>query len=86
MVLGFVLVMLLLGSLNKRQLALPSGFQMQALPAGGSGPMSLSAPRPALAALEARSDPHEDRVLKLADTNPRAVADVVQTWMREEDQ
>ena len=55
------------------------------LPAGGGG-MALSAAAAPMAALESRPDPHEDRVLKLADTNPRAVADVVQTWMREEDQ
>jgi len=42
------------------------------------------APAPALPALEPASDPNEDRVIKLATANPRAVADVVQTWMREE--
>jgi flagellar biosynthesis/type III secretory pathway M-ring protein FliF/YscJ len=36
-------------------------------------------------ALQPGSDPHEERVLRLADANPRAVADVVQTWMREEE-
>ena len=34
--------------------------------------------------LEPTADPHASRVLALADQNPRAVADVVQTWMREE--
>jgi flagellar biosynthesis/type III secretory pathway M-ring protein FliF/YscJ len=38
-----------------------------------------------LPALEAASDPREERILKLAELNPRAVADVVQTWMREEE-
>ncbi len=81
-VLAFVLVMLLLRSLSKRQLALPSGQMLQALSAGGA----LALPRaPALPALEAASDPQEERVLQLASANPRAVAEVVQTWMREEE-
>jgi flagellar M-ring protein FliF len=81
-VLAFVLVMLLLRSLSKRQLTMPA-FSLQALPAGGIAP---ALPRPnALPALEAATDPQEERVLKLAEANPRAVADVVQTWMREED-
>ncbi len=84
-ILGFVLVMLLLRSLSKRQLALPAPQPYPAL----SGPMHAAAlpsvPQPALPALETGSDPREERVLKLAEANPRAVADVVQTWMREED-
>ena len=83
-VLGFILVMLLLRSLSKRQLALPMPQALHALPAGGSA--ALSAPAMALGALEPGSDPQEDRVLRLAEGNPRAVADVVQTWMREEEQ
>ena len=82
-VLGFVLVMLLLRSLGKRQLSLTAFGSLQALTAGGIAP---GLPRPnALPALEAASDPQEERVLKLAQSNPRAVADVVQTWMREEE-
>ncbi len=82
-VLGFVLVMLLLRSLGKRQLSLPMPHQAQMLPAAAgyaSLPMADAMP-----ALQPASDPHEERVLKLADANPRAVADVVQTWMREEE-
>jgi flagellar M-ring protein FliF len=81
-VLGFILVMLLLRSLSKRQLALPSPAMVQALPA----PLTAAAipAAPPLPALEPASDPSEERVLKLAQSNPRAVADVVQTWMREE--
>jgi len=84
-VLGFVLVMLLLRSLGKRQLTLPMPAQHQMLAAGAGAGMSALPPLPAMPALEPASDPHEDRVLKLADANPRAVADVVQTWMREEE-
>ena len=81
-ILAFVLVMLLLRSLSKRQLALPTF----------AAPRLLSEPMmPALAnvsvpmqELAPSRDPHEARVLSLADQNPRAVADVVQTWMREE--
>lgn len=82
-VLGFILVMLLLRSLSKRQLALPMPQPIQALPAAVT-PAVISGPA-ALAALEPGKDPHEERVLKLAESNPRAVADVVQTWMREEE-
>jgi flagellar M-ring protein FliF len=81
-VLAFVLVMLLLRSLSKRQLSLPTFAQPRVL----SDPMmpalaNVSVPMPELAPSR---DPHETRVLTLADENPRAVADVVQTWMREE--
>jgi flagellar M-ring protein FliF len=85
-VLAFVLVMLLLRSLGKRQLALPGlgmHMQPQALGAGYAAP-ALNPGLP-MQALEPSSDPHEERVLKLADANPRAVAEVVQTWMREEE-
>ncbi|MGE3073771.1 MAG: flagellar basal-body MS-ring/collar protein FliF [Dehalococcoidia bacterium] len=82
-VLGFVLVMLLLRSLSKRQLTLPMPQQPAMLPAGaGFAPLAAV---PDMPALQPASDPHEERVLKLADANPRAVADVVQTWMREEE-
>jgi flagellar M-ring protein FliF len=85
-VLAFVLVMLLLRSLSTRQLALPAPYQMQALPAGAmSMTNAIAAPMP-LDALQPAGDPQEDRVMKLAEVNPRAVADVVQTWMREEEQ
>jgi flagellar M-ring protein FliF len=81
-VLGFILVMLLLRSLGKRQLALPAPAMRPALAAPASAVAIASAPP--LPALEPASDPGEERVLKLAQSNPRAVADVVQTWMREE--
>ena len=83
-VLAFVLVTLLLRSLAKRQLELPAGQAMQMLP--GAAMQPALAPGIQLQALEAATDPHEDRVFKLADANPRAVADVVQTWMREDAQ
>jgi flagellar M-ring protein FliF len=81
-VLAFVLVMLLLRSLSKRQLSLPTFAPPRVL----SEPMmpalaNVSVPMPEL---EPSRDPHETRVMSLADQNPRAVADVVQTWMREE--
>ncbi|MEO8540267.1 MAG: flagellar basal-body MS-ring/collar protein FliF, partial [bacterium] len=82
-VLGFILVMLLLRSLGKRQLTFPAPHQTPLLAAA-----SAFAALPAvddMPALQAASDPHEERVLRLADANPRAVADVVQTWMREEE-
>ncbi|MBI5947945.1 MAG: flagellar M-ring protein FliF [Chloroflexi bacterium] len=80
-VLAFVLISLLLKSLAKRQATAPSYAPVLApVPA-----MAGLAPGPALPALEAAPDPQEERVFKLADANPRAVADVVQTWMREED-
>lgn len=82
-VLAFILVMLLLRALGKRQLALPMQHQPVMLPAAAALaalPMSDDMP-----ALQPASDPHEERVMKLADANPRAVADVVQTWMREEE-
>ncbi|MGE5596804.1 MAG: flagellar basal-body MS-ring/collar protein FliF [Hyphomicrobiales bacterium] len=81
-VLAFILVMLLLRSLSKRQLALPGPQQALALPAGYAASVAGAAPLPAL---ESPNDPQEERVLKLAEGNPRIVADVVQTWMREED-
>lgn len=82
-VLAFVLVTLLLRSLAKRQLELPAGHGMPML-ASPAFQAALGAPAIQLQALEAAADPHEDRVFKLADANPRAVADVVQTWMRED--
>lgn len=90
-VLGFVLAMLLLRSLSKKQQAFgaaPSAYRATVLAGAqvGGGPRRQSFPTAApLPALEAASDPQEDRVLRLADANPRAVADVVQTWMREEE-
>ncbi len=90
-VLGFVLAMLLLRSLTKRQQAFspaPMGHRATVL-AGAYGQPGSSRqsfpPAAPLPALEAATDPQEDRVLRLADGNPRAVADVVQTWMREEE-
>ncbi len=82
-VLGFILVMLLLRSLGKRQLTLPAPHQAPLLQAATAFP-TLS-PVDDIPALQPASDPHEERVLRLADANPRAVADVVQTWMREEE-
>ncbi|OAI40687.1 hypothetical protein AYO38_05380 [bacterium SCGC AG-212-C10] len=85
-VLGFVLVMLLLRSLGKRQMALPSPYMATALAGAGAGGYELDSPmREQLPAIQAGSDPAEERVMKLADSNPKAVADVVQTWMREEE-
>ena len=82
-VLGFILVTLLLRNLSKRQLTLPMPHQPAMLPAAA---MAASLPMPeSMPALHAAPDPHEERVMRLADANPRAVADVVQTWMREED-
>jgi flagellar M-ring protein FliF len=81
-VLAFVLVMLLLRSLARRQMAIPHTAQLHALPAGAA--MGAIAAAVHLPALEAAADPAEERVMKLAEVNPRAVADVVQTWMREE--
>jgi len=82
-VLGFILVMLLLRSLGKRQLALPMPQAQQRIAAPV---MAAALPGvESMPALQPATDPHEERVLKLADANPRAVADVVQTWMREED-
>jgi len=90
-ILAFILVMLLLRSLGKRQFALPAGHQPALLPAG-SAPGSLTAGvlaalpmTDALPNFETGADPHEERIHKLAEANPRAVADVVQTWMREGD-
>lgn len=81
-VLAFILVMLLLRALGKRQLALPSPAMALALPGGYGAQISGQPPLPAL---EAPVDQQEERVMKLAESNPRAVADVVQTWMREEE-
>ena len=82
-VLAFVLITLLLRSLSKRQLEFANNPQMPMLSAP-SMQVALGSPKFQLQALEAATDPHEERVLKLADANPRAVADVVQTWMRED--
>ncbi len=88
-VLGFILVMLLLRSLSKRQFAfLPTPMQPQLASGFAPGVAALAAlpnGQENLPALQQASDPHEERVLKLAEANPRAVANVVQTWMREGD-
>jgi flagellar M-ring protein FliF len=81
--LAFILVMLLLRSLSNRQFAVPSPAYRQ--PALAEGPVFPSiAPGVPVPALEPTSNPHEERVYNLASSNPRAVAQVVQTWMREE--
>jgi len=81
-VLAFVLVMLLLRSLSKRQGTMPTAMDQMMLAAA----MPAALPAPArLPALESAPDPQEERILQLASHNPRAVADVVQTWMREEE-
>ena len=74
----------MLRSLSKRQLALPMPnlAQPQMLPAATMASLPGVQQMPALQPVQ---DPHEERVLRLADANPRAVADVVQTWMREEE-
>ncbi len=82
-VLAFVLVMLLLRSLSKRQLSLPPIAPPRVLPEMQMMPALANATAP-MPELEPTADPHASRVLALADQNPRAVADVVQTWMREE--
>lgn len=85
-VLAFVLLMLLMRSLSKRQLMLAAPQQPSYLVQGAT-PLALEAPQPTpqqLAQLNVSSDPHETRVFTLAESNPRAVADVVQTWMRED--
>lgn len=82
-VIAFILVMLLLRALTRRQLALPAPMQQAALPAAYAAASIPSSPD--LPALESPADPQEERVLRLAEANPRAVADVVQTWMREEE-
>lgn len=82
-VLGFILVMLLLRSLSKRQFTLPMPAHSPMLPAAAA--LAALPAAEDIPALQPASDPHEERVLRLADNNPRAVADVVQTWMREEE-
>jgi flagellar M-ring protein FliF len=87
LILGFVLVTLLLRNLSKRQaLGLPAPVRMPQLAAVAAHAGALAAPMYAepLPALEAPADPEEERVFTLADQNPRAVANVVQTWLREE--
>jgi flagellar M-ring protein FliF len=79
-ILGFILVTLLLRSLGRRQAFV--GRPEYAL-AAGYAPASLPPGQP-LPAIEVGSDPQEERIFQLAASNPRAVAEVVQTWMREE--
>jgi flagellar M-ring protein FliF len=85
-ILGFILVMLLLRSLSGRQLRLPAPMTPRALHLGGAAALAAlpGAHTQELPVLQTPSDPHEERVLRLAEANPRAVADVVQTWMRED--
>jgi flagellar M-ring protein FliF len=86
-VLAFVLVSLLLRSLGKKQLALPATGPMVSVPAVEAAAASQVAPAPRkqelLPELE-QSNPQEERIVRMAQSNPRAVAQVVQTWMREE--
>ncbi|MCC6382384.1 MAG: flagellar M-ring protein FliF [Dehalococcoidia bacterium] len=81
-VLGFILVLLLLRSLARRQAGFPPAYQ-RAL-AAAAVPAALPPSQP-LPALNAAPDPSEERIFRLAEANPRAVADVVQTWIREEE-
>lgn len=81
-VLAFVLVLLLIRNLGKRQLALPAPAS-QPIPLAAAAAAAQIPEMPPLPELD-RRDPEEERVLRLAEANPRAVADVVQTWMREE--
>lgn len=85
-ILAFILVMLLLRSLSKRVARLPAPIAHQALAPSAAAAIAAIPPtqQENLPALQTPSDPHEERVLRLAEANPRAVADVVQTWMREE--
>lgn len=86
-ILAFVLVMLLLRAMSKRQMGMT-------MPSGGGSQLMLSEPMFAGALDSPRSvhigdlvpqvDAHQVRVFRLAEENPRAVADVVQTWMRED--
>lgn len=79
-VLAFVLVMLLSRTLAKRQQAWLRSVPQPRVSATVESPPAAPPP----AELQPLPDPTEDRVLRLAATNPRAVADVVQTWLREE--
>lgn len=78
--LAFVLVMLLARSLANRQREWMRAMPQSRVTASVEPPAAVQ-PAPELQPLP---DPTEERVLKLAATNPRAVADVVQTWLREE--
>jgi flagellar M-ring protein FliF len=84
-VLAFVLVMMLLRSLAKRQqlAALPAPAAVQAL-GPGMAPLGLQQPSIHLPDIDIPHDPREERLLRTAETNPRAVADVIQTWVRED--
>jgi hypothetical protein len=67
---------------------MPQPYMATAL--AGAGGQLLTGDNPYLPALEAPPivtsvDAAEERVVRLAESNPRAVADVVQTWMREDD-
>ncbi len=86
--LAFVLIMLLLRSLSKRQLAMPQPYLATALAGAGGQLMPgdlLHVPALESPGIVQNVDAAEERVMRLADSNPRAVADVVQTWMREDD-
>lgn len=91
-VLAFVLVSMLLRSLGKKQLALPSGG-MRMVPMAsvaeleaGEEEQAIAPPKkkPDLLPELEQSNPQEERIVRMAQSNPRAVAQVVQTWMREE--
>ena len=83
-VLAFVLVTLLLRSLGNKQLAIPVAAPRVMVPAVEAAPAVPELPeQEPLPALETQN-PQEARIVKMAQSNPRAVAQVVQTWMREE--
>ncbi len=91
--LAFVLVSLLLRSLGKKQLALPSsGMRMMPMVSvegleAGEEAEAIAPPKKKKADLLPeldQSNPQEERIVRMAQSNPRAVAQVVQTWMREE--
>ncbi len=84
-VLAFLLLFLLVRALSKRQEAFLSRTASVVAPALGAPGDDPAVPPPPVPDIAPLPDPAEERVLKLAATNPRAVADVVQTWMREED-
>jgi len=86
-ILAFVLAMLLLRAMSKRQMVM-AGAASGAPAFMLSEPMfagAIDAPRTVhVGDIVPQVDAHQMRVFRLAEENPRAVADVVQTWMRED--
>ncbi len=82
-ILAFVLSMLLLRTLSRRQMSIAPA-QRPAYLTHAPAPAALGAPPEEPEELVPEVDPHEKRVHHLAEQNPQAVAEVVQTWMRED--